>query len=201
MYSSAEKVFYGLSIFLLGMALFIFTPNPSRDIASFQSEARTSLSIAWQQTLGDQPYFTEVGEVVDGLTMFYDQATSSMIAMLSMPSADADIAQVFGQTYRIFAQSVQTHKVGPASEASLVTQASFMAEQPIFNIIPTQNAISGSGQVSGQETQAFTNPAQVVNLSNPWFTAIDAMTGQKYCMAIYNGEVNKYLGPCKNDYH
>ncbi|HTL39586.1 MAG TPA: hypothetical protein VL306_02130 [Methylomirabilota bacterium] len=184
------------------MGLFIFFPNSSANVLSFQHQAQTSLSIAWQQTIGDQPYFAEVGDVIDGVASFYDQATNATIAMLSMPEADQDLAAVFSKTYQLLAHSLDKPNTAVALNENMVNPADFMTQEPVFNIIldKTQN-VSAKPEVSGEEITVFHNSSEVVNLENPWFTAMDAMTGQKYCMAIYNGEVNKYLGECKNDYH
>jgi len=43
--------------------------------------------------------------------------------------------------------------------------------------------------------------APVNDSDRPWVTLKDNLTGQKYCVAIYNNEVNKYLGECKYDYY
>ena len=179
MYSKALKLFYVLSIFVLGTVLFVMTHSTYHATRSMQEQ----FSIAWQQTWGDQPYFTEIADVFDGVAEFYDQAGDATISLLSSPEADQDVIHVFSKVYDGLAQIF-----GKNSEQVALDPAKFMSEQPIYNIVP---AVAGASvDISGVDP---------VNLHNPWFTARDAMTGQIYCTAIYNGEVNKYLGSCKSD--
>ena len=76
-----------------------------------------------------------------------------------------------------------------------------MSEEPLYNIVPYRTIVKTIGTVAGAsiDLRAMTDPVNSQN--QPWVTMRDALTGQYYCLAVYNGEVNKYLGPCKFDYH
>jgi hypothetical protein len=57
---------------------------------------------------------------------------------------------------------------------------------------------AGEGMVAGAMV-GITGP--VNNPQMPWVTLTDNLTGQNYCVAIYNDTINKYLGECRYDYH
>ena len=207
MYQKASTVFYILSGFVLFAGLFELQPSRIPEVAEMQAQTKQQFSIAWQQTIGDQPYFLDLGEVLDGVFAFYNQSAGQMFALLSPRESDQDMVRVFAQTYGIFAQSLHlkgsktvASTVSAFSDDKFVPPADFMAEEPLHNIVPEDmnhvSRIIYQGVVSGTETDLTPG-----NAINSWITVQDNYTGQPYCLAIYNGEVNKYLGPCKNDYH
>jgi len=71
--------------------------------------------------------------------------------------------------------------------------SSSFGQEPI-----AQSGNVNEGLVAGASLSEKEQP--VNNQAQPWVTMQDNMTGQLYCLAIYDGEVNKYLGPCKYDY-
>jgi hypothetical protein len=81
-------------------------------------------------------------------------------------------------------------------ETQITIPQNFMQEDPVLNIIPPSITFEDPMTTT---TVASDSPA--VNDSGfPWLNLRDINTGQIYCVAIYNTEVNRYLGPCKNDY-
>lgn len=202
MHTSAEKIFYSLSIFLLGTGLFLLKPTPVAETSTLQAQFQHEFSIAWQETIGDQPVFDELALIYEGISDFYSQAADSAVALIQQPEADRDIIYVYKTTYQIFAQAVSQIKEARVAEAEPVIEPEkFMTEAAVANIIPEnskQEAVnSKQGEVAGVSIE-ITEPA---NNQLPWVTLRDNFTGQLYCLAVYNGEVNKYLGACKLDYH
>ncbi len=190
----ATSIFYGLSGFALLMALFVMQPSRVSEVTALQHEMSTQFSVALQQTFGDQSYFSDVWDVVDGVTAFYDQSTDATVALLTQPESDQDIIYVFKTVYLTFADAVSGQH-GEVAGVQTISPDNFMKEPAIYNILPSNETPNVAG------ISVFNTDNQPVNTEKPWVTIQDNFTGQKYCLAIYNGEVNKYLGACKYDYH
>jgi len=206
MNQKALSIYYALAIFVLGTALFVFYPsNP--ETTAWQDGVKHQFSIAWKQTIGDQPVFSSVAYVYDGVSEFYTQSADVMMTMIDHPQSDADIYYVFHEVYVDFASIFQAQPHGNVAgvstalnTATLPQPEDFMTQPAIYNLVPAsepvttsvQPAISGSSMVTGQP---------VNSTDNPWITVQDNATGQLYCLAVYDGTVNKYLGACKNDYY
>lgn len=194
MYTKAQQLFYGLSIFLLFAALFAMQSSRVPEVAALQSQIQHQFSVAWQQTIGDQPYFDDFGLIYDGVAAFYNQSSSAAISLIRQPESDAALAYVFKTTYQDFVLAIRGAQLSQKLaqvEPSVLPPEKFMSEQAIMNIVP-------GGQVAGASVQSG-NPVNSTN--QPWVTIQDNFTGQLYCLAVYNGDVNKYLGACKNEYH
>lgn len=202
MHQRANTIFYVLSSFLLMAGLFVFSPSKVPEVTSLQTEIQKQFSIAWQGTIGDQPYFEELYAIIEGVDEFYSQAADQMIVLLDPKDNDQDLVYTVAQTYRIFATSfkvIENKSVASTQEADeFVVPSNFMAEEPIYNIVPESQISDNKNQITG--IIAGTTLTEPVNLDQPWVTMMDNFTGQIYCVALYNGEVNKYLGPCKNEY-
>jgi hypothetical protein len=172
MHGKAQKLFYALSIFLLMTAIFILRPSEVPEVTSLQKQMKQQFSIAWQQTMGDASYFDGLDNVYRGVQGFYIQAADSTIALLAQPDRDAEIYYVFGRTYQILADVFKD---------------------------PAPTVAVSKPQVSEERVLGVSEPSvMAVNRKNSWVTMQDNSTGQLYCVAIYNSEVNKYLGPCKD---
>jgi|GEM_PF-2950914 hypothetical protein len=211
MYYKAQAIYYTLAMFLAGTALFVMQPTHISEVTALQDNIKQQFSIAWQQTVGDGPWFDDVALVYDSIDNFYNQTSTTMIGMLQDRGTDADIVHIYAQVYRDFAAMFGQHSspavAGAAVDAYISKPlppmpADFMSEEPLYNLIPEkvnskQETVS-SGTVSGTSVSI----SQPVNsMDQPWVTLQDAATGQEYCVAVYNSAVNKYLGACKNDYH
>lgn len=176
-------------------------PSTVPEVSALQTEMKQQFGVAWQQTIGDAPYFDSLAYIYDGVTDFYDQASREMIVLLSQPDTDQDLYYVFHAVYADFAQMFQPRHYSLAQKVEIPGPGIFMTQKAIDNIVPDSIAEEKtlSGSVSGALT--FYQGIEPVNKANSWVTLQDNFTGQIYCLAIYNGEVNKYLGDCKNDYH
>lgn len=191
MYYKAEQTFYILASFVIFTAAFILVPSAHPETIALQQEIKSQFSRAWIQTIGDQPYFTEVAEVYDGIQNFYAQAADSSIALIRHEEADRDLAFIFHGIYNEFKNVAIAHLPSPRS---VVTQT-----PPIMDTVISEvpRITAPVGLVSGEEIK--TPP--IANMHKAWVTIQDNMTGQLYCLAIYNGEVNKYIGECVDEYY
>ncbi len=193
----AIPIFYGLSAFVLMTAFFVLQPSKTPEVASFQSGIQQQFSMAWEQTLGDEPYFDSLAYVYDSVAAFYDQSAQATVALLTQPESDAALYHLATATYEVFAKAfVQASAPKVAIPVPVrPPDGQFMTQAAITNIIPDLSI----GSVSGA---SYSHSQEPINKTvNSWVTLQDNYTGQMYCLAIYNGEVNKYLGACKNDYH
>ena len=193
----ATPIFYGLSAFVLMTAFFVLQPSKIPEVASFQTGIEQQFSVAWKQTLGDGQYFDSLANIYDGITAFYDQSASATLALLTQPESDEALYHVANATYEVLVKAIvhaSEPKVAAIQAPVLPPDGQFMTQAAITNIIPVS-----VGNVSG--VSITHDQAPVNDKTNSWVTLRDNYTGQMYCLAIYNGEVNKYLGACKNDYH
>lgn len=204
MYSRVQTIFWGLSIFLLSAGLFLLQPSKIPETTVLQDQIQHQFIVAWQQTIGDQPYFDDFGLIYDGVTAFYSQSASATISLIRQPESDAALAYIFKTTYQDFVVAIKGAQLSQKlaqTDPQVLPPGKFMTEQAIYNIVPEQKQearIKNQGQVAGVSVQSG-NP--VNSVTQPWVTIQDNFTGQIYCLAVYNGDVNKYLGPCKYDYH
>ncbi len=185
MHTRAQQVFYILTSFIFLTAFFVFGNvgeiRQVKEVGELRQSIQQQFSVAWQQTIGDQPYFDDLAYVFDGVSAFYDQSTVAYVDLISQPQADQDIIYVYQRVYSDFASVFQARASDVAVEKAepLVMPGKFMTEAAMYNIIP--------GDVAG------------VSIDATWVTLQDVITGQPYCLAIYNSNVNKYLGSCKYD--
>jgi hypothetical protein len=193
MSSRANTIFYTLSAFVLLTAVFVMTPSRVPEVSLLQTEIKTQFITAFQQTMGDQPYFDDVILVFDGVSAFYEEAATSAIALFEDREADAELAYIFQTTYKTLVATLGSYVSEEASANVAVSEPETPVTESGLYINPVplryEAAVSGS----------FVDNSPV-NLEKPWVTIQDNYTSQLYCLAIYNGEVNKYLGPCQDDY-
>jgi len=183
MHYRAQQLFYALSIFVLMMAIFVIRPSSVPVVASLQNDMKQKFSVAWQATMSDASYFEAVTTVYDGVADFYDQAASSAIALLNQPQQDEQMYLAFNSAY---------HFVADAFVAPDRTLA--MRE---VRTIKTKPGLAR--EVEPHVLGARTEETTPLNKPNSWVTIADNTTGQLYCLAIYNGEVNKYPGTCPEE--
>jgi hypothetical protein len=146
----ARTIYYGLSAFLLGMAMFVMQPHQAAPVAAWQGQVKTALSIAWQQTWGDQPVLATPAEVVSGVAEFYNQSSLALADLLEDSDADSDLALLAHNTYhqlQVAVGRVGSHtKQAPVQTA--LAPAEFMSQAPLYDIVPTPAAVA-SAAVAG----------------------------------------------------
>ncbi len=192
-----HKIFYTLSAFVLMMAFFLLQPSKNPEVAQLQSQMGQQFSVAWQQTIGDQPYFEEFAVIFDGVKSFYEQSATAVVALMEDKAMDRDLAFVFKTAYQDFGQIITGQRGWQPTQVAEAKQAASLGlVTPTPWVSLPQATISQSGSVAGAVLD--NSP---VNIEKPWVTMKDNLTGQLYCVALYNGELNKYMGPCANDYH
>ncbi|OGE79909.1 MAG: hypothetical protein A2660_00440 [Candidatus Doudnabacteria bacterium RIFCSPHIGHO2_01_FULL_45_18] len=192
MYQTAKAIYYFLIMFLLGTALFVMQPTDIAEVRNWQAGIKSQLSVAWQQTIGDHPFFADFALIYESVDNFYKLAAGETIALIAEPDSDSDLVYVYSQVYQSLAKTAQ-----PPPDADLVYKTAqitiplnFMSGEAIYNIVPYRSIVQTiGGSVAG------------ASVASPWVTMQDAVTGQNYCLAVYNGHVNKYLGECKDDYY
>src|SRR5690606_18244515 len=84
-------------------------------------------------------------------------------------------------------------------------------EPPIYNIVPSFNEdlayqpqqsgiVAGESLSSDPDTRVSAVPVQPVEPHRAsWINLTDSITGASYCVAVFNGELNSYAGPCAKD--
>ncbi|OGE81243.1 MAG: hypothetical protein A3H72_01330 [Candidatus Doudnabacteria bacterium RIFCSPLOWO2_02_FULL_48_8] len=162
MYYRGQKLFYGLSMFLLLAALFVMqdshVPRNTYHVTQFKQEVRTALARGFIQTVGDGPFMTgELVLIFDSADNFYKDAAREMMALLEPRGADDDIIKVGREVFLAFGgiknyelRITDSGKVAgkstdfepqsairnPQSDENLTKNNKFMTEEPIWNIVP-----------------------------------------------------------------
>jgi len=149
-----------------------------------------------------------VVEVPDSVHLAFQKATTASVAFIAkglenvLPPqpVERNLSQAEDPIYNIVPPFIDNdqdvyalREVPPLPISTMVVPSQEMAA--VEDVITT---VVGSGTVAGE----YIELEQPVNdAARPWVTLQDNMTGQTYCVAIYNNEVNKYLGECKRDYY
>jgi hypothetical protein len=204
MYDKALSTYYALSLFMVGTAAFVMHPTADSTHSLWQQDVKQQFATAWIQVIGDQPWFADLELIIDGVDSFYQQSADATIALIASPEADQDIYYVLSEVYNRVAAAVKLeNNSGLAINYEEVelpqVPSNFMQEEPLYNLIPYRTIVKtiNDGAVAG----AFVSVDVPANTkSMPWVTLKDNLTGQLYCLAVYNGAVNQYMGPCKYDY-
>lgn len=191
MYYRAEQTFYILASFVLFTAVFVMAPSVQPETMALQDNIKTQFSRAFVQTIGDQPFLSEIGFIYDGVQNFYAQAAESTLALIKHEEADRDLALLFQGIFSEFKDAALAYMPRPQA---VVTQLDPMLDT-VIDEVPRLTA--PAGMVSGQTVDV----PPIANMHRAWVTIQDNMTGQLYCLAIYNGEVNKYIGECVDEYY
>lgn len=215
MTTGAEKIFYGFSMVVALAAMFVMTPVANTEVASFQSEVKNEIGIAWVQTFGDQPVFDEVRFVIESVNEFYVQSADAMIALLEPTVAEEDmnnmlaaLATEFKVAYvGLVTNTWNEPKVASSNveevSAPVLINENFMLEKPVANILPDEVLATWEAleSMSRPVELAKSEDNKLAVAASTWVNLKDGMTGQIYCVGIFNASVNQYLGPCKNDYY
>jgi hypothetical protein len=219
MFQWQEKLFYGLTAVVLGGALFAMGNSSNPEVASFQHNVQHQFTFAAAQVFGDQPVLDNVDLVIASIDQFYARATNVTLALLTPPASEDALNYVAATVYTDFALATHIQKpqvaaiplpeiLGAHTEvaaAEIIIPPNFMQEQPIYNIIPGHTIAAPlptlrhlDNLISGE--MLYSLPA-VNDSTGPWSNMRDSNTGQVYCIAIFNGTPNQYIGPCKHDFH
>lgn len=212
---SAETIFYSLSALALGAALFVLQPTHNTDLSRFQFDAKHEFATAALQVFGDDPGaygYNQASFIVSSINQFYAEAANATIELIQpLPGQYDDLTYIarnmkneFVSLYgQIRGMTPQVAGVSTSSEQLFVPPADFMSQPPLANIVPDTFS-SAPKPAPIVESAQITLPQASTPVPKPqdiWVNLQDGATGQVYCVAIFNAEVNRYLGPCRNDYH
>lgn len=216
MYRQAEQIFYASAIAILMAVFFVINPNGTREVSSAQERIFSDVSLAFTQLIGDEPLFRGVSDLWDGVEGFYVSAADQALVLIQPTEAETRTLAFFykgteaalgrladGRVAGITKETEETE-----SAAGLVIEESAVLSdfgilpigEPIYNIVPYTEADITRSKLVGQAEFEPDRTVPVRHYSG-WMTVEDAITRQKYCLAVYNGEVNKYLGECVYEYN
>jgi hypothetical protein len=216
MYKKVEQFFYFMSAGFLLLIMFALHPSNVKATSDFQDKVVGEVSIVWNDLMDGYRPWEEVAFIWNGVSTFFDESANQTIALLQpteMPNevryAIDHVAFATAELFDFRAPienapvnvAVTTISHPSAREVVLSFEELYeemmqLEEELMFD---EQSAIlETKPQVAGVET-SFSEP--VNSKERPWVTLTDNITGQEYCVSIYNSEVNKYLGECKYDYY
>ncbi|MBX4204882.1 MAG: hypothetical protein KW788_01680 [Candidatus Doudnabacteria bacterium] len=208
MYWFAEKLFYTLSAVVLGSAFFVIQPTQRAEVAAFQHEVRQQFAVASHQVFGDEPLMVDSTKlVVSSVYEFYMRSADAFIALTTPSASQNDLNIIIADVYNKITTSLDNRERQAAPQVlgieTVETQTievqplilpNFMQEEPVMDIVPSHREVTAHPIIQAS------HPA-VNDHGMPWVDLRDNQTGQIYCVAIYNAEVNRYLGPCIDEYH
>jgi hypothetical protein len=209
MYGLAEKIYYGLLALVLASVLFVVQQSDNKDVSLFQSQVKNEFKIAAVQVLGDQSVFESFQIVISGVNQFYEDAATEMIAMLQPAPSEQDMNTMLSEVYKklIVAFNPKTYHDQLAQVQPKVLGAETREQSPVV----AAPEIHASHEMVGPipppiplDFKKITTTASVPAIETDdrvWVDLNDGVTGQTYCVAIFNAEVNRYLGSCKHDYY
>ncbi|MGE5392615.1 MAG: hypothetical protein ACM3NH_02630 [Candidatus Saccharibacteria bacterium] len=210
MYRRAEQIFYASAIAILMAALFVIHPGRSMAVADLQDRMFSDAGLAVVQLIGDEPLFEGVSDLWAGVTGFYGEAADSMLALLAPTESEYRLAssvregvgsmREFALAYRTASGSSGISNDLPETIASNIEPIG----EPLYNIVPDKNAGSIAWDMPKKSPEPKVAGVAIVKpvpAGQSWVTIEDAITRQKDCLAVYNGEVNIYLGECHYEFN
>jgi hypothetical protein len=194
-----QSMFVFLSVLLLAL-LFIVSPTKDKDLLVFQQEIRSQFAQATVDVLGGIDYAEPFVLVWESVDAFYKESAAQTIALLEPTESVTEMVLMFSEEYLIDKEIAST---------TLVLRPT-IKEDAIFNIVPMSEAdllldpyfhedlvyMEEYGGVVAGESISVSEEARP---EADWKTITDSITGYPFCLAIFNGEVNSYPGPCAQE--
>ncbi len=221
MYKRVEQTFYILASFVLLATMFAIRPAGSEETLQFQSTLQAEVVSVWTDVTQGLSPLGDLEFVWNGVNEFYSQAADQTMLVLTPTPTPPQVAITIDQFVAAFDFSpieanilslVQTIQAQPIEEVYAINSFADFGEGHDFYQMEYDASISlevtevSTGIVAGEVIELDTASFDAQSLSapvngadQPWVTLTDSQTGQKYCVAVYNDEVNKYLGECKYD--
>lgn len=206
MYRRAEQIFYASAIALLMAVLFVVRPAGSNETAGLQGRIGEDVSVAFTQLVGDEPLLLGVSSLWDGVFGFFDQSSDYLLTLLKPTSSEYVLAAQLEEFSYAFSQvslALAVPSSPPGIETSFPDEMAMIPEiieEPIYNIVP-EGYRETAEVIAEPEVAGAAIFKRTPTGSKSWMTIEDAITRQQYCLAIYNGEVNKYLGECHYEFN
>lgn len=135
MYPTAQKLFYGLAIFVCLNVLFVLQTNyvvlapntqaqeqptcisslslgqsVNLEVAFFRYDVLTQSNRGFWQVMGDKSMFDDLAIVWSGLNDFYNSAQQQMITLLSPIRTQEDVFYIYTQVYSRFVNTLSILK-------------------------------------------------------------------------------------------
>jgi hypothetical protein len=213
-----QSMFISLSALLLAV-LFVVQPTDSQDMKAFQNQIKEQFAQASMQLLRGPNLGEPFALVWSSVDAFYAESATAAIALLQN-DALSDLALLFDSNYEQNMEVAFAPIVGriiePTEEALLnivpYDENEYLLD-PYFNddlVYMLDENGEVSGIVAGESIDASDVPADSQVRSQPeeplvqrppvtWMTITDSITGQPNCVAIFNGTINAYAGPCAKE--
>lgn len=184
MYSKASTVAYALAIFVLMNALFVVTnANDANEHANYANrfvDSHNSFVVS---------HFKQ--EIREAFKIALLQTIGDKPWFENLEVAITGIVDFYDQS-----ASAMTALISPTyAEDDLF----YIANQAYLVIARQAGTIDEEGEVAGLLYESEYMQDEPLYNIHPDFNFQPEDTGQLYCLAIYNGETNKYLGECKYD--
>jgi hypothetical protein len=225
MYHRVEQFFYVSAGIFLMMILFLLQSSPVVQTSEVQNEFKSEVKLVLNDLTQGLDPLREVKLVYGGITDFYGSAAGETIALLepipAPPQMQRMIDHVALATAQVFDFSKPANNLHIADTQSPFAISRYSDPAPAFaNIVPPFEEVfyefesfdEELGMIADEHSQIAAERGRVAGKSvvidqpansatTPWVTLKDNVTGQQYCVSIYNNEVNRYSGPCKYDYY
>ncbi len=219
MYKQVEQTFYTLSIFVLLGLMFVARPANKTfegvSTAEFKEGIVRQFRVAVDQILVPVHPVSELSLLWQSIDKFY--FTSSQEVLVVIPAIEMPdgvqvaldrlafaVAEGLRGHQSFSVQSVvqnPSHDVSGETRVSLLNKALDLAKSLQRNLAIETASRAIISAPTGSVAGLSINSVEAANSrQKPWVTLEDNLTGQKYCVAIYNSTVNKYLGECDADY-
>ncbi len=202
------KAVYQSMFVLLGMllmaALFVMQPTNQPELAKFQSDVKSKLVTATQQVFGSQDYSEPFALIWATTENFYNGATDEAIALLQPDEAFMSLALSFDADYNAAVASNPTVlALVPRNEAPLYgivpTGNPEALIEPSFNDDAAYYHSEFGGVVAGTSIELSDEGIIEGPHKATWLDLKDSITGDAYCVAIFDGTVNTYPGTCARE--
>ncbi|MBX4188329.1 MAG: hypothetical protein KW793_04325 [Candidatus Doudnabacteria bacterium] len=201
-----QSMFVSLSMLLMAV-FFVVQPSDKEEMKAFQTQLKEEFSIASAEILQGESFVEPFAFVWSSISNFYDVSANEALALLQPDSAFNDLAMMFNKEYqanlKIAAVPVLPH---PPTEDALINivpvdENEFLLD-PYFNE-DLAYGILGEGVVAGESIDIYEDDIIEKPISPVppvvWRTINDSITGDPNCVAIFNGTVNAYPGPCAQE--
>jgi hypothetical protein len=195
-----QSMFVFLSIALMAV-LFVMQPTDDKDMQAFKSEVQDMFVTAAHQVMGDQSVVEPFAFVWTVTQDFYGQSADQALALLKPDDSLVELALMFDGEYLLDKEMIQ---------APVITRAA--SEEPVQLVALQHNETEDlldpnfdedlayvedfGGRVAGESiTTGEPQPTQTAE----WVELHDSITGEAYCVAVFFGAINSYMGPCARE--
>lgn len=197
-------MFVFLSTLLLAV-LFVLQPTDNSEMNIFKAEIKQQFAVAASELMGGESVAEPFAVVWSSVAAFYDESTTQAIALLDNETF-VQMALALMPSYKEDLRIAST---------PVVARAILPTEDALLNIIPySENEIfldpyfsedlaymPEGGRILGEsirvDAETKLEPTRAVPVV--WTNLNDSITGEAYCVAIFNGTVNSYPGMCAKD--